>query len=203
VASSRFPANSDICHISGGFDQPASVEFNRVKVCQLICRYKGKDLEEIPTLRESKLRLFTILEDDSSDIRDVEHIIESDPAMAAKVIRIANSAFYRFTKKVQSIHDAIMVIGFDMVRCITLSMSVMQSFGSNERIAKEIWRHSFQVALSAMCVARDREERGSFFSGGLLHDLGRVVLLRNRSCHARPERGGALEIPALGSRYNP
>jgi putative nucleotidyltransferase with HDIG domain len=135
------------------------------------------DLEEIPTLRTSKLRLFSVIEDENADIRDVERIIESDPAMAAKVIRIANSAFYGHAKTAKNIHDAVLVIGFDMVRCITLSMAVMQTFSSKEKIASELWRHSFAVALTALSMGRSRDERSSLFSGGLLHDLGRVVLV--------------------------
>lgn len=136
-----------------------------------------KDLDDLPTLRSSKLRLFSILEDDNADIRDVERIIESDPAMSAKMVRLANSAFYRHAKESHTIHDAIMTIGFDMVRCIALSMSVMQTFNSKEEIAKNLWRHSFAVALTALGMGRTREERGCLFSGGLLHDLGRVVLI--------------------------
>jgi HD-like signal output (HDOD) protein len=136
-----------------------------------------RNLDDLPTLRSSKLRLLSILEDDNVDIKDVERIIASDPAMAAKMVRLANSAFYRHSKQAQSIHDAIMTIGFDMVRCISLSMSVMQTFSSNQKIARDIWRHCFAVGVTAMAVGKSKDERGTFFSGGLLHDLGRVVLI--------------------------
>jgi len=136
-----------------------------------------RNLDDLPTLKSSKLRLLSILEDDNVDIKDVEQVIATDPAMAAKMVRLANSAFYRHTKQAQNIHDAIMTIGFDMVRCISLSMSVMQTFSSNQKIARDLWRHSFAVGLTATAVGANRDERGTFFSGGLLHDLGRVVLV--------------------------
>jgi len=136
-----------------------------------------RNLDDLPTLKSSKLRLLSILEDDNGDIKDVEQVIATDPAMAAKMVRLANSAFYRHTKQAQNIHDAIMTIGFDMVRCISLSMSVMQTFSSNQKIARDLWRHSFAVGLTATAVGTNRDERGTFFSGGLLHDLGRVVLI--------------------------
>jgi len=136
-----------------------------------------RNLDDLPTLKSSKLRLLSILEDDNVDIKDVEQIIATDPAMAAKMVRLANSAFYRHTKQAQNIHDAIMTIGFDMVRCISLSMSVMHTFSSNQKVARDIWRHSFAVGLTATAVGANRDERGTFFSGGLLHDLGRVVLI--------------------------
>jgi HD-like signal output (HDOD) protein len=136
-----------------------------------------RNLDDLPTLRSSKLRLLNILEDDNVDIKDVEQVIATDPAMAAKMVRLANSAFYRHAKQAQNIHDAIMTIGFDMVRCISLSMSVMQTFSSNQKIARDLWRHSFAVGLTATAVGTNRDERGTYFSGGLLHDLGRVVLI--------------------------
>ncbi|HQP32219.1 MAG TPA: HDOD domain-containing protein, partial [Deltaproteobacteria bacterium] len=136
-----------------------------------------KDWDDLPTLRSSKLRLFSILEDENADIRDVERIIESDPAMSAKMVRLANSAFYRHAKPSRTIHDAIVTIGFDMVRCIALSMSVMQTFNSKDTVAQSLWRHSSAVALTALGMGKTRDERGCLFSGGLLHDLGRVVLI--------------------------
>jgi len=56
-----------------------------------------RNLDDLPTLKSSKLRLLSILEDDDVDIKDVEQVIAADPAMAAKMVRLANSAFFRHT----------------------------------------------------------------------------------------------------------
>jgi len=139
-----------------------------------------KDLDEIPALDSSKMRLFQILEDENCDIRDVERIIQTDAAMSAKVIKLANSAFFRHAKQIAGIHDAVLTIGFDMVKCITLSMAVMRTFGNASRVSKELWRHAYAVALISFDCGRDKQERDTLFSGGLFHDLGRMVLLYKR-----------------------
>lgn len=141
----------------------------------------SKDLDSLPTISASKLRLFQVLEDVNSTMRDVEQIIASDPAMAAKVIKLANSSFYRHSRQSVGIHDAITMIGFDMVKCITLSIAVMDAFGSNERAAIQLWRNAYAVALIAFEFGRTRNEKEWLFTGGLLHDLGRMVLLSMRT----------------------
>lgn len=136
-----------------------------------------KDLESIPTIATSKMRLFELLEEEEADVREVERIISSDPAMAAKVIRLANSSFYRHSAGAMGIHEAIMTIGFDMVKCISLSIAVLETFGSNTLVAKDLWYHSYAVALTGCSLGRNRIEQEWLFTGGLLHDLGRMVLL--------------------------
>ncbi len=127
------------------------------------------------------MRLFQVLEDGNASMSDVEQIIASDPAMAAKVIKLANSSFYRHSRQSVGIHDAISMIGFDMVKCITLSIAVMDAFGSAEKAAADLWRHAYAVALVAFEFGRTRNEKEWLFTGGLLHDLGRMVLLAKRA----------------------
>ena len=127
------------------------------------------------------MRLFQVLEDANSSIRDVEQIIASDPAMAAKVIKLANSSFYRHSRQSVGIHDAISMIGFDMVKCITLSIAVMDAFGSTERAAVQLWRRAYAVALISFEFGRTRNEKEWLFTGGLLYDLGCMVLLSKRT----------------------
>ena len=140
----------------------------------------SKDLDSLPTIGASKLRLLKVLEDSNATVREVEQVIASDPAMAAKVIKLANSSFYRHSRQSVGIHDAIAMIGFDMVKCITLSIAVMDAFGSTERAAVQLWRQAYAVALIAFEFGRTRNEKEWLFTGGLLHDLGRMVLLSMR-----------------------
>ncbi len=145
-----------------------------------------RDIDSIPTISASKTRLFNVLEDNNASIAKVEEVIASDPAMASKVIKLANSPFYRHTKESVGIHDAILTIGFDMVKCITLSISVMETFGSNSKVTEELWRASYMTALSAIEFGRNRNEREWLFTGGLLHDLGRMVLISKAGEHYLP-----------------
>lgn len=136
-----------------------------------------KNIENIPTLESSKMRLFNILQEENTNVEQVEKVLSSDPAMIAKIIKLANSPFYRHSQQTLGIHQSLLTIGLDMIKCIVLSMAVMESFGSNTRLAVHLWRHSYEAALLTLSLAMDSREKECFFTGALLHDLGRMVLL--------------------------
>ena len=136
-----------------------------------------KNIENIPTLESSKMRLFNILQDENTNAEQVERVLSSDPAMAAKVIKLANSPFYRHSQQTLGIHQSLLTIGLDMVKCIVLSMAVMESFGTNRKQAVQLWQHSYATALMALSLSTDAREKECLFTGALLHDLGRMVLL--------------------------
>jgi putative nucleotidyltransferase with HDIG domain len=137
----------------------------------------GHHIESIPTLESSRMRLFKILQEESSTLENIQDVVSSDPAMAAKVMRLANSSFYRHSENPVGILQALMTIGLDMVKCIALSMSIMEAFGRETALAKSLWRHSYLVGLIARLFGGSRSEKECLFTGGLLHDLGRMVLL--------------------------
>jgi putative nucleotidyltransferase with HDIG domain len=137
----------------------------------------GNHIEGIPTLEASKMRLFDVLQEDDTDIERLEGIISADPAMAAKIVKIANSPFYRHAKGAIGIHQSLLTIGMDMVKCIALSMAVIGSLKSESRHASRLWAHSYATALIALSLSRDKTEKDTLFTGALLHDLGRMVFL--------------------------
>lgn len=137
----------------------------------------GRHIEGIPTLEASKMRLFQVLQDEDTDLDRLEGIISADPAMAAKIIKLANSPFYRLAKGAAGIHQSLLTIGMDMVKCITLSMAVIASLKSESKFASRLWEHSYATALIALSLSRDKEEKEKLFTGALLHDLGRMVFL--------------------------
>jgi len=134
-------------------------------------------IENIPTLETSRMRLFNALQEESTTIETIERIVASDIAMAAKVIKLANSSFYRHTGKHVGIQQALITIGLDMVKCIALSMAVMDTFGNDSAIVRSLWKHSYAVGLVTGLLGSSKIEKECLFTGGLLHDLGRMVLL--------------------------
>jgi putative nucleotidyltransferase with HDIG domain len=134
-------------------------------------------IESIPTLESSRMRLFTALQEETSTLEDIEDIVSSDPAMAAKIMRLANSSFYRHSENHAGIQKSLMTIGLDMVKCIALSMSIMDAFGTETLMLRSLWRHSYSVGLIARALGKTKYEKDRLFTGGLLHDLGRIVLL--------------------------
>jgi putative nucleotidyltransferase with HDIG domain len=145
-----------------------------------------RHIESIPTLESSRMRLFTVLQDEDASLEGVEHVISGDPAMAAKVIKLANSSFYRHAQQHVGIQQALRTIGLDMVKCIALSMAVMDAFGTETASMRELWRHSHAVAVVSGLHAKNRPEKECLFTGGLLHDIGRMVLVCKAPEHYLP-----------------
>ncbi|MGC9323991.1 MAG: HDOD domain-containing protein [Desulfomonilia bacterium] len=134
-------------------------------------------IDSIPTLESSRMRLFRAIQDNGANLEHIEHIISCDPAIAAKVMKLANSSFYRHASGHVGMQQALLTIGLEMVKCIALSMAVIETFESDTDLFKTLWRHSHAVALTASSLGKTKGEREWLFTGGLLHDLGRMVFL--------------------------
>lgn len=137
-----------------------------------------KDLPAVPLVVSELLASF---DDPDVELDELAAQIANDQALAAKTLRLANSSFYGLQAKVRTISQAISVLGFDSVRALVVGAGVIGGFGSgrgSDFDFEEFWRHSIATALCARALAR----RGSSppelaFVAGLLHDLGRLVLV--------------------------
>lgn len=106
-------------------------------------------------------------------------VISRDEALASRVLRIANSAFYGVSRKINTISEAVTIIGFDGIKNLALALSmrgVYKSFGLLEQL---LWDHSVGVAITAQLAAAHVhvKQKEEVFMAGLLHDVGKVILL--------------------------
>jgi putative nucleotidyltransferase with HDIG domain len=136
---------------------------------------KAGDLKVLPFV--AKKILDTIGNEDAS-IEELGDIIEKDQTVTARVLKISNSALYGLRQEVTSLNHAIMVLGFKTIRSLVLSVStksLYKSFGMKEKI---IWDHSIGAAIAAKIISKGMgSDTGEMaFIGGLMHDLGKVVL---------------------------
>ena len=150
---------------------------NRVEAERLIRR-----VEELPTLPAIITRILEVLEDERTSARDLERVVSCDQSIAARVLRIANSAYYGFSREITTMHRAIIILGFQTVRALALGSSIFETFlGGDKRSCFDrttYWLHSIATSRCAMAMARrtggvDSEEA---FMAGLLHDIGMVVM---------------------------
>ena len=113
---------------------------------------------------------------------DLENIISEDTALASRLLRIANSAMYNFPSKIETIDKAITIIGHQQMNEIILGCSIIKLF---QNIPQEIvnmeqfWEHSLAVATASRIIASYRREQNieKHFTSGLLHDIGRLIIL--------------------------
>lgn len=137
----------------------------------------------IPPLPEVVTRVLTLTESADASASEVARVVSMDQAMAARVLRLANSAHYGLPKQVSSVHQAVMVLGFSGLRQLILAAglnSLTAGKFSGYFLGKgELWRHSMASASGADLLAEwvgfNREEA---FTAGLMHDIGKLVLAK-------------------------
>jgi putative nucleotidyltransferase with HDIG domain len=125
-------------------------------------------------------QIIVALDDPEVTPGEIAQIIQTDPSLAARVLRLANSPYFGLNGSVASCTQAIVVLGFSVIRSLSVS-SAAGLFGESGRgMPAGFWEHAAQVAAGASLVARHRGlPPGDAFSAGLLHDLGRALLFRH------------------------
>lgn len=139
------------------------------------------EITELPTLPQVAVTLMDLLDDPNTSAPEINRVMARDPALAAKILKLVNSAYYGLANKVSSLNQAIVILGFKTVKSIALSASVMGLFkgphaGSSFDRGR-FWKHSIACACVARLVARKQKDFDSetAFSVGLLHDIGKLV----------------------------
>ena len=138
-------------------------------------RKKVQLLKNLPTLPGMIDQISRAVESKRFSVADIGRLISRDQVLSAKVLKLANSAFFGFSRKVGSLTQALVLLGFDVVKGLILTSSV---FDLMKHRAEALWLHSMGVATAASTIAAEIEfaevEEASL--AGLLHDLGKVVL---------------------------
>ncbi len=132
-------------------------------------------LKNLPTLPGMIDKISRAVESKRFSAADIGKLVSRDQVLTAKVLKLANSAFFGFSRKVGSLTQALVLLGFDVVKGLILTSSV---FDLMKNKGEDLWRHSMGVANAATIIAvevgmPDAEEASL---AGLLHDLGKVVI---------------------------
>lgn len=142
-------------------------------------------LNQLPSLPSAVAELLASMGSDDVDVDRIARQIARDQGLTARVLRVANSSFYGLQKKVSTIHDAVVVLGFRAVRSMVLAVSVTSSFWVEQCPGFEMqayFRHSVGVALAARALAPLVGQNPEYaFTAGLLHDIGQLLLAANFS----------------------
>ncbi|WP_298619900.1 HDOD domain-containing protein [uncultured Zoogloea sp.] len=138
-------------------------------------------IHSLPAMPAVALELLQTLSGGDPDVDALASRIARDQAITARVLRVANSPFYGLQMRVGSIHDAIVVLGFSAVRSLVLTSAVVTTLPAGKCAgfsADRFWRHVLGTAVAAQALARPlRRKPESLFIAGLLHDIGRLVML--------------------------
>lgn len=134
---------------------------------------------DLPTVPMVASKVMQIVEQPEASVDDLKAVIESDPAIAGRILKVANSSLYGFSRSIETLGHAISLLGFRTVRSLVMAASLNQSFKHFGLTEKLLWEH----AIVASTVAAALGEYGSVgvsrdegFTVGLLHDLGKIAL---------------------------
>lgn len=152
----------------------------------------AESIASLPPLPETAQKILTCFGDEFIDAHKVTAVVEGDPGICARLLGLANSAYFGLAEPVSSIGEAISrVLGVDTVRSLVLAMAIQQSFNSRGCPAfstERFWLQSLTVAECAKKIALADEQssdvvRDLAYSAGLCHNLGLMALV-----HMQPER---------------
>ncbi len=141
-----------------------------------------ESITDLPTLPMIVGRITQKIANPSTNAADIGKLIEQDQALTSKVLRLVNSAYYGFPKQIKSIQHAVVILGFNKVKTIIITASVFGAFKNRKAFGLDLerfWQHSLGVAIASKVAAEQigvAHAAEDAFIGGLLHDIGKVVM---------------------------
>lgn len=138
---------------------------------------------DLPTLPTVVAKIVQLVDNPRTSAATLAQLISSDPALTARMLKMANSAYYGFPRRIGTINLAIVVLGFNTVRDLAISASLAERINidhdGSDPMA-DFWDHSVATAVAARMLQRQTQNRqvGEAFVAGLLHDIGRLVVAR-------------------------
>ena len=135
-------------------------------------------IKNLPTLPDIVQKLITLIQDERTSAGDLSKLISYDQAISIKLLKVANSAYYGFLKEVATIQHAIVILGFEEVKRLSLGISILNFMNDESSlIMQNLWKHSVGCSLAAQIISKKiNVEPDIIPTSSLLHDIGKLVL---------------------------
>jgi len=139
--------------------------------------------ESLPSLPEILVKLNEVVNSPFSSFDDFSNIIAKDTSLTARVLKIVNSPFYGFPKKIDSVSKACAFLGSQQIMNIVIATKIIDTFSGINRDyvdMKSFWKHSILTGIVARVTSTILQEINpeGYFISGLLHDIGRILFLK-------------------------
>lgn len=139
------------------------------------------EASSIASIKGTVSRILALISDPAASSSDLIQLIELDPPLAAKILRVANSSYYATSKTISDIQQALIWIGFDTLKEIILTQKMSELHRGGTPVCGysrfQLWQHSLAVALLAKTIYRREfgEKGNNAYAAGLMHDIGVIV----------------------------
>mgnify|MGYP000938877064 CR=1 FL=1 len=141
-----------------------------------VFRYKITNIDALPTLPRTLKHLLKLLEKPNVSLTEIGEFVSNDPVIAAKVLKMVNSAIYGFSGRISSVKQAVILLGMNVVKGMLLGISIFELM---QETMVGLWEHSIGCSVAARIIAQKRgfKETEEISVSALLHDIGKVVLI--------------------------
>lgn len=167
---------------------------------------------ELPAMPGTVAEVLEVTSNPDVEMSDVSHVVEQDPAMAAKILKVSNSSYYGMKQFVGTIKLALVILGVREVRNIVLGISVFDTMKDENvpvKVVQEIWNNSLTIAALSKKLTGHLSlgMQGEEFITGLLSDIGKMIMFRElkgeyaevyRSYNGNPKRMLEEEMSEFG-----
>jgi|WetSurSiteA1Bulk_404760.scaffolds.fasta_scaffold61330_2 putative nucleotidyltransferase with HDIG domain len=139
-------------------------------------RARVENVSTLPTIPKTLKRLIGVMENPRVSLNDISTFISNDPALTTKVLKMVNSPVYGFPGRISSVSQAVILLGLNVVKGLLLGVSVFELM---QKSMIGLWEHSMGCAVIARLIAKRKglKEPEELSVGGLLHDIGKVILI--------------------------
>ena len=140
-------------------------------------------IEGLPPLPAAVTKLCRLSASLDTDVREIAGVISEDQALTARLLRLANSAFYGLSQQVKTVSHAVVILGYHEVRNLAMGVSLIGSnlgkSDSSPLDVQDFWRHSLVVACGARLLGErlGLPQPDEVFVAGLLHDIGKLIFM--------------------------
>ncbi len=152
---------------------------NNQEIRQVLLRIK-----QLPTLPQVVTHLLKLIDNPASSASQVSKIISQDQSLATKVLKLVNSPFYGMPKRIATLSQATVILGFNTIKNLALTAAIFDQFGHGDPAQEHqgfnrerFWEHSVACAVAAKTIAEhlQYEMPEEAFMAGLIHDIGKVI----------------------------
>ncbi|MCP3677257.1 MAG: HDOD domain-containing protein [Deltaproteobacteria bacterium] len=170
-------------------------------------------IRDLPSLPQIVAKVQAEIGSPNATANTMSQIISEDPAISIRVLKVANSPVYSLGKEISDTKEAVVILGFQEIYNIVLSMSTLNLFGKAHHIDyKRFWQHSLSVAFATKAIVdfaggdypRDKKRLADLFIAGLLHDIGVLVLdqfLPDKYESVLKEASATEDLPLYGIEF--
>ena len=138
-----------------------------------------ENVHSLPQFPENIMLVQKLINDPRSEMTDIARQISMDPALTADLLKIVNSAQYMLAKKVDSISEAVKMVGIRGIKNLLYSYGAEKVLGGDTSEKKALWEHSYKTAFYAFNLIKNFHKDASIlddaYVGGILHDMGKIV----------------------------